>query len=343
MKDKLFALGSYEIELQDNQEIKYMLDSFVNIADYIDTAVDYNNDYIFNSIRFKSSEKYKIISKMSFCHYSNYEFFVSNHLKCLGRDFIDIMLIHSNRGDWIDLAKKINRDERFKEVGVSNFTKEDIIKYKEEIGSFPAYNEVEINPYYLDIDTIDYCRENGIKIIAYAILGGKYNSWKNVSDFSLPYLVSYAAAFSDIIIIRPNSIRETNEFLDTINNYKPDIDIEPITFDKKAIEPMIYKLPKITRRYLGELTYSTACGKNTGELVGKVLNVNLPDMEMLGDYKTYIRYLYRQKYTGNDAVYDYDFLISDEGKYISVYLYDNDEKLTKVNINSKVEVKEYEI
>ena len=88
MIKKTFALGSYEYELMSELERAYQLDSFSSIAEYIDTAVDYNNDYLFKNI-----PHYKIISKLSFCHYSNYEFFVSNHLKCLGRDYIDIMLI----------------------------------------------------------------------------------------------------------------------------------------------------------------------------------------------------------------------------------------------------------
>ena len=337
MIKKTFALGSYEYELMSELERAYQLDSFSSIAEYIDTAVDYNNDYLFKNI-----PHYKIISKLSFCHYSNYEFFVSNHLKCLGKDSIDIMLIHSNRGDWTELAKKMNEDTRFKEVGVSNFTKEDIIKYKEVIGKFPAYNEIEINPYYTDLETINFCKENGIKIIAYAILGGKYNSWRNVADFGLPYLLSYAAKYADIIICRAGSIRHTNEYLDVIRNFEPNYDlIVGIEKDKKAIEPMNYKIPTVRKTFLGKPTYSIACGYNQGNMSEEILDIDLPEFEMLGDYKVYLRYLYRQNY--NARVYDYDFLVGDDGKYYVVYLFDEEGNLTKVNHNSKIEVRRYEI
>lgn len=341
MKDKVFALGSYEFELQSKTEQHFILSKFRNKVKYIDTAIDYNNDYILTS---KVTKGYKIISKISFCHYSNYEFFVSNHLKCLGRDNIDIMLIHSNRGEWIDLAKRINEDNRFIEVGVSNFTKEDILKYKEVVGKFPAYNEIEINPYYLNKETIDFCKDNEIKIIAYAILGGKYASWRNVADFGLPNLISFAANYSDIIIIRPNSLREALEFNDIITNYKSIETIESVALDNKTIEPMNYKIPSYTKTYLGKLTYHTACGKNIGQLKEKILDISLPSYEMLGDYKVYIRYLFRQDYSDiSKNVYDYDFLIGDDNNYYVVYLYDEEGRLTKVNHNSKIEVKRYEL
>lgn len=341
--NRTFALGSYEFELQSKLEQDYILKEFKDIAMYIDTAVDYNNDYLFTKERTKD---YKIISKLSFCHYSNYEFFVSNHLKCLDRDYIDIMLIHSNRGDWIELAKKINEDTRFKEVGVSNFTKEDIEKYKEVIGKFPAYNEIEINPYYLDTETISYCKQNNIKIIAYAILGGKYNSWRNVADFGLPNLVSFAACYADIVIVRPNSIKEADEFTDVILNYRPDEDNQILAdVSKKAIVPMVYKVPTYQKTFYGKPTYHNACGRNKGNLKEEILDIDLPDFEMLGDYKVFIRYKYRQDYS-NSRVYDYDFLIGDDGKYYVVYLWCDNDELTKIihyDRNVRVEVRRYEI
>jgi hypothetical protein len=318
-----------------------MFSRFRGVAEYIDTAVDYNNDYLFNNDYNRLN--YKIISKMSYCHYSDYDFFVSNHLKCLGRNFIDIMLIHNNRGDWIELAKRMNKDIRFLEVGVSNFTKEDILKYKEVIGKFPAYNEIEINPYYIDKETIDFCKENNIKIISYAILGGKYNSWRNVSDFGLPYLVSYAAKYADIVICRANSLKEVDSFVDVIKYYDMSDNLEAVEVDKKAIEPMNYRMPLSTNKtFSGKPTYSILCGKNLGDLKEEVLDIKLPDFEMLGDYKVYLRYLYRQDYKTIKEVYDYDFLIGDDGNYYVVYLFDEDNRLTKVNHNSKIEVRRYE-
>lgn len=341
LSNKQYAVGTYEIELQAKEELDYMLKNMADVCEYIDTAIDYNNDYLLSDV-----PNYKIISKMSFCHSNDYEFFVSNHLKCLKRDFIDIMLIHSNRGDWTELAKKINEDTRFKEVGVSNFNKEDIIKYKEIIGKYPAYNEIEINPRYVDLEVVEFCKENNIKIISYAICGGKYNAMTYVADYSLPYIISFAAQYADIIILRADTHRFVNEFIDVVKNFDSEnsgFDLTPKTNDDdKVIVPMRYFAKNISKEYLGQPTYSNGCGKNAGEMsCEQIILPDMPKCEMLGDYKTYLRYLFRHDYSQNKPVYDYDFLIDDEGNYIVVYLYDEDHKITKVNHTDTVEVYKY--
>lgn len=308
-----------------------MLNNLQTRATYIDTAVNYNNDYLL-----AKCESLKIISKIAACHYEYYDFFVDNHLKCLNRNQIDIMLIHSDRGKWQNLAKRMQYDKRFLEIGVSNFDVNSLLKYKQIIGNFPAYNELEVNVYYVDKETINFCKANGIKIIAYGILGGKYNAARNVAEFSLPYLIQFASAYSDIIILRADSIKQTDDFLDVINNYKETPLTEFELQTKKSIQPMQYKSPSVLKRFSGELTYHIACGKNvnTNIMSKQEVKLDLPEFEMLGDYLTYVRYMFRQIYDGSD-VYDYDFLIGDDNSYYMVYLFDKDDKLTKVNVESK--------
>lgn len=342
MIDKDFAIGTYEINLlTDNERSKIFYDLY-HITKYIDTAINYNNDYLIPNL-----DSYKIISKISACHYNDYEFFVSNHLKCLERDFIDIMLIHSNRGNWIPLAKKLITDERFLHTGVSNFNIEDIKKYKEVTGKYPEYNELEVNIHYTDIETIDFCKQNNIKIIAYGILGGKYEAMRNISLYSLPYLISYAANYSDIIILKADSSYQAVQFTDVVNNYIIDNTINyKINNTHKSIEPMVYTVPYIEKRFKGELTYHNCCGKNNGSLFKfkEELKLNLNKFEMLGDYLTYIRYKYRQNYANNvfDKVYDYDFLIGDDDNYYAVNLIDKDNHLTKIiSDDTKVHIYRY--
>ena len=49
------------------------------------------------------------------------------------------MLIHSNRGNWKDLAIKMTTDTRFNETGVSNFNITEIEEYKQLTGNYPKY------------------------------------------------------------------------------------------------------------------------------------------------------------------------------------------------------------
>lgn len=330
-----FAIGTYEIELLNKADRAEMFTSLDAICSYIDTAINYNNDYLLTEAH------QKIISKISACHYDVYDFMVSNHLRCLRRDFIDIMLIHSNRGNWKRLALKMKDDTRFMHIGVSNFNVNDILEYERVVGHLPEYCELEVNPQYVDVETIMFCKMHGIKVIAYAILGGKYRAMRNIASYSLPYLISFAAKFADILILRANSKTQANAFFDVVKNYElnENVKIDGVVLNK-AIEPMKYQVPNIIKHFCGELTYHNTCGQNNDVIFNnkEQIYIDFPKFEMLGDYKTYVRYLF------GGHRYRYDFLISNNNTLYAVYLFDKQGRLTKVNDgNVDVQVYKFEV
>lgn len=342
LSKKQLALGTWEVHLQTDHEQHLIFNAMRTVCNYVDTAIDYNNDYILQKYL---SLGYKIITKIAPCHFQFYDFFVDNHLKCLKKDSVDIMLIHSSRGDWKPLAQRLESDIRFKEVGVSNFNSNELEEYKQLIGHFPAYNEVEINPYYTDVSTIEFCKKNGIKIIAYGIFGGKYNAMANIADFSVQYLIKYAAEFADILILKPECERHVDEIIDIVQNYDLN-DTRTVVkildeHDRKAVVPMRYTAKDIQKFYKGRQTYVNACGKNNCAVLERLAFDNdVPQFEMLGDYMAYLRYSCRTKYDGT-KVYDYDFLIGDDGNYYVVYLYDSKGRISKINETGKVEFAKY--
>lgn len=345
-----FALGTWEIHLQTDNEQKMIIDKMQKVCKYIDTAIDYNNDYLLTNI----PKSYTLISKISTYHLSEYDFFVSNHLKCLNRNSIDIMLIHSSRGNWKDLAVKMNNDKRFNSIGVSNFDINELKEYKQLIGNYPEYNEIEINPYYVDINTVSFCKENNIKIICYGIFGGKYNATKNIADFSIAYLLNFALHYADIAILKPECERHINEFVNVIENYDSKYDTykyEPILkeskidADNKSIVPMRYDPKSIIRYCYGINTYNNACGKNANKarIIEDIDTSKYPVFEMLGDYMTYMRYKYRKNYD-KMPIYEYDHLIADDNTRYAITIFDND-KISKINLktdNSNIKVVHYE-
>ena len=336
-----FAVGTWEINLQTQSERKCILKCLQPICKYIDTAIDYNNDYLIaKAVPFS----YKLISKIAPCHMQCYDFMVDNHMKCLNRDHIDIMLIHSSRGDWKPLAKRINEDKRFLEVGVSNFNSEELEEYKQLIGKYPAYNEIEINPRYTDNKTVAFCEKNGIKVIAYGIYGGKYNAMTNIAEYSLPFMLKYAATFADILILKPESERQVFEVRNVIENYNFDdgnvVTTTTDNIDDKAVVPMRYSAKSIVKKFFDVQTYHNAVGANkwNGEQTIEELKLDLPKFEMLGDYMAYVRYLYRQNQAAHPETYHYDFLIGDDRKYYVVHILDEYNRLTKINTTGKVKV-----
>ena len=328
-----FALGTYEINLMSAKVLDDMFDVLLSNVEYIDTAINYNNDYLIPTRK-------KVISKIASCHFDNYDFFVEGHLKSLNRDYIDIMLIHSNRGDWTKLALKMKDDKRFKKIGVSNFNVDDIKKYKEIVGNYPAYNEIEINPHYVDIETINFCKENNIKIIAYCIFGGKYHAMRNIADYSLGYLISYANNFADIVILRADSRRQAEEIADAIKLHDTDNDIYDIPNVKdKSMEPMTYKIPTIKKYFANELTYSIYESYNNVILTNKSMLKLDNNYEMLGDYTTYLRYFLKQYV---NPCYMSDYIVVDDKAY-AIRLFDKNGNLTKITTNADVYLVSYDI
>lgn len=245
------VLGTYEIE---NTIWK---STYLNYVDryfsYVDTSICYNNDLYLKKLL---KNKYiKVISKIPPQMFDHYDFMIENHLRCLGRKHIDIMLIHNPRSEqWKELAVKMLADERLKEIGVSNFNIDQLIEYKQLMGSYPAYNEMEINPNYYDKSLIEFCHVNNIKIIAYAILGGKYNARRNIATYTLPYLLEFAGRNAEYVIVRSddyNRLEDMRFHLESHNaldpQYKDSIfDIEPST--SKSINPTSYSSPKFYTR-----------------------------------------------------------------------------------------------
>ena len=334
-----YAIGTYEIDLLSEKERNLVFKKLNEICEYTDTAINYNNDYLLR-------KQNKIISKIAPCQYKYYDLFITEHLKCLNKYKIDIMLIHNNRGNWYDLAVKLNEDNRFLEVGVSNFNIQDLLKYKELIHEFPKYNEIEINPDYTDIETINFCKKNNIKIIAYCILGGKYNAMLNVATYSLPYLMSYAENYADIIILRADNEKQAEDFVTVAKTFKKMYnDFTPVN-NIKSMLPLKYAPRKVLRFYKGFETYYTNFGENN-KIVYKFkkehkLN-NCYNFEMLGDVKAYIRYLYTVYIDYNRKIYDKDMLLLNNKTSVLIHIRNEYGLLTKViNENCNIMEKFYE-
>jgi diketogulonate reductase-like aldo/keto reductase len=93
----------------------------------------------------------------------------------LGLDYADLMLIHrpprTGAGDelWEGLIRA--RDHgRARDIGVSNYSTDQIEELIRATGETPAVNQIEWSPYGWSPEMLEYCRERGIVIQAYSPL-----------------------------------------------------------------------------------------------------------------------------------------------------------------------------
>ena len=194
---KDIVLGTKELS---NMTSKFLLNSF----NYIETSISYNNDFELGKVLDK---KTKIISSIS--SLSQYELMINYHLTWLKRDKIDILLVDS-KASWKDkdfLSLVLRRGELFEEIGVTNVDSINDIKRIQDLGINPDWASIVINPTCFNLELITFLRESGIKIISYGILGG-YMAKTNIEVYTLQFLLSFAAVYSDLVCISGNSCEE---------------------------------------------------------------------------------------------------------------------------------------
>jgi diketogulonate reductase-like aldo/keto reductase len=103
-----------------------------------------------------------------------YEGAVRN-LRELGLDYVDLMLIHRppaigvGRELWEGLIRA-REDGLTRDIGVSNYSIEQIEELVEATGEVPVVNQIEWTPFGWSSAMLDYCRERGIIVQAYSPL-----------------------------------------------------------------------------------------------------------------------------------------------------------------------------
>ncbi|QIH34369.1 aldo/keto reductase [Sphingobacterium sp. DR205] len=101
----------------------------------------------------------------------------------LGLAYIDLYLIHwpaneSQFENWATINAEtwkaleyLYQQGKVKAIGVSNFPKDYLAKLLETVTIVPAVNQIEFHPGYLQQETVDLCKSNGILVQAWSPLG----------------------------------------------------------------------------------------------------------------------------------------------------------------------------
>lgn len=142
----------------------------------IDTAAAYMNeaavgDGVKNSG--VAREELFVTTKL-WVQYTGYErtkLAIDRSLRRLGMDYLDLYLIHQPFGDvhgsWRAM-EEAHRAGKLRAIGVSNFQPDrlmDLIAFNEIA---PAVNQVEVNPFHQQLESVSFMREHGVQAEAWA-------------------------------------------------------------------------------------------------------------------------------------------------------------------------------
>jgi 2,5-diketo-D-gluconate reductase A len=98
-----------------------------------------------------------------------------DRLRELGMDYADLVLIHrppsAGAGEWIWKGLiQAKRAGLAREIGVSNYTTDQMDAFTDATGERPVVNQIEWSPFGHSREMLEYCRERGILIQAYSPL-----------------------------------------------------------------------------------------------------------------------------------------------------------------------------
>lgn len=181
---------------------------------HIDTAVAYGNESgVGRGVKLSGikREDLFITSKvLAECKdYALAKESINQSLNRLNTDYIDLMLIHAPRpwDEMIGGAYSYNKEnvavykaleEGYKEgklraIGVSNFSISDLKNIQENCEIVPHVNQICCFAGEVPVDTIEYCKQNGIVVEAYSPIGtGRMLKNEKVATVAKKYGVSIA-------------------------------------------------------------------------------------------------------------------------------------------------------
>lgn len=176
------AIGFGTHPMQDQQAVEAVASALHAGYRLIDTAVNYKNeDAVGRGVDESGVDRSDVIvtTKLPGRHHGHDATLRSFEESCqrLGSEVIDLYLIHwpnPSVGKFVDTWRamvQLHRDGRARSIGTSNFTEEHIDRIADATGMLPAVNQVEMHPYFPQVELRAFHREHGIVTEAWSPLG----------------------------------------------------------------------------------------------------------------------------------------------------------------------------
>lgn len=205
---KIPEIGFGTWHIKDENLLEYSLKSALeNGYTHFDTATKYcNEEFIGNTLKKLNipRERLFITSKVwnTDKGYNQTLKAFNKTLEKLKTDYLDLYLIHwpmtsknweeDNIETWKAL-EKLYKEGKVKAIGTSNFLVSHLESLKKYINILPMVNQIEFHPGFMQIETVNYCRNNNIVIEAWSPLGsGKMLDNEKLKQIAKKYKKSVA-------------------------------------------------------------------------------------------------------------------------------------------------------
>ena len=223
VKMPILGFGVYQIDDASSCE-KAVLNAFETGYRLIDTAAAYLNEEAVGRAISKSllpREEIFITTKLWIqdSGYDSAKKAFERSIKRLGVDYLDLYLIHQPYGDvygsWRAM-EELYQEGRVRAIGVSNFQPDRLVDLILHNKIVPAVNQIEINPFCQQHDSVKIMRQYGVLAESWAPFAeGKNGIFENpiLSDIAAKYGKSIAQVVIRWLVQRgivaiPKSVRK---------------------------------------------------------------------------------------------------------------------------------------
>ncbi len=173
-----FGLGVYQIT-PDSECEKACLEAFKLGYRHIDTAHIYGNEKGVGSAIKKSGiprNEIFITTKLWINDFGEGKSIkeIDEMLKRLNTDYIDLLLLHWPKNDYVGAYKDMEKafeNGKVKSIGLSNFHDDSLKKILDICKIKPSINQIELHPYAQRKDVVEDCKKHDIKIEAWYPIG----------------------------------------------------------------------------------------------------------------------------------------------------------------------------
>lgn len=237
-KMPIIGLGTWELT-EDTAET--VMDALEMGYRMIDTSSDYNTQpEVGAAIRASGLEREQIFLVAKVEEDDEAYQATKDYLQEMQQEYADLMLIHrppsSGAGEqlWQGLIKA-KREGLAKDIGVSNYSIQQIQALIEATGEIPAVNQIEWSPFGYSVEMLDFCRLHGIVVQAYSPLTrGERLDDDTVVAIADKYetspaavLIRWAIELNTVPIIKASKLEHMQENLEAL-----DIELDSEDMDK---------------------------------------------------------------------------------------------------------------